>query len=79
MSLKTPAFAQPHVSRRISQRLLKSTMGREVLWDPVLFLSIFPAGNVQGKDISGLFLQVFTGPECAMRISPWSHRKPLPT
>lgn len=46
---------------------------------PVPSLSIFPAGNMQRKDISGLFVQIFTGPECATCIPPCSHREPLPS
>lgn len=56
-------------------------MGRRVLRDtvPVPSLSIFPVGNMQRKDISGLSVQIFTGPECATCIPPCSHRKPLPS
>ena len=81
MSLKIPAFAQSHVTSRISQRLLRSTMGRGVLWDPVpmISLGIFPAGNMQGKDISRLFVQISTGLERAMFIPPCSHHKSLPS
>lgn len=64
MFLKIPAFSQSHMTWRISQRLLKSAMGRGVLWDPVPMLSlrIFPAVNMWGKDISGLLVQLFMGP-----------------